>query len=65
MTDAEIPKICRDCKHCKRWVEISDWMPHWLPWKYTCEFQNPKSEQEPREWSYEKDDYICKKKEIA
>jgi len=60
MTDAEIPKICRDCKHCSRYNEISDWMPHWLPWKYKCEKANPGP---PKEWSYEKGDYICTEKE--
>lgn len=62
MSDSEIPKICRDCKHCHRYHEISDFMPSWLPWKYECVMANPGP---AKQWSYEKDDYICKKKEIA
>lgn len=59
MTDTEIPKICRDCKYCRRYQHISDWMPQWLPWKYKCE----KADPSPKEWSYEKNDYVCNEKE--
>ena len=60
MTDAEIPKICRDCKHCQRYHEISDWMPRWLPWKYNCDAVKSGT---AKQWSYEHNDYICLKKE--
>lgn len=60
-SDREIPKFCRDCVHCQRYQEISDWMPSWLPWKYECEVANPGP---PKVWSHEKGDYICEKKEI-
>lgn len=61
MTDVEIPKVCRDCKHCRRYQHISDWMPQWLSWKYKCDKANPGP---PKEWSYEKNDYVCTEKEV-
>ena len=36
MTDIEIPKICRNCKNCERYIEIGVFMPSWTPWKWRC-----------------------------
>lgn len=36
MTDADIPKICRNCKNCERYIEIGVFMPSWTPWKWRC-----------------------------
>lgn len=36
MTDREIPKICRNCKNCKRYIEVGIFMPDWTPWKWRC-----------------------------
>ena len=35
-SDSKIPKVCRDCKNCHRYLPISDWMPSWLSWEYEC-----------------------------
>lgn len=36
MTDAEIPKICRNCPNCEKYIEIGVFMPSWTPWKWRC-----------------------------
>ena len=36
MTDVEIPKICRNCKNCEKYIEIGVFMPSWTPWKWRC-----------------------------
>lgn len=42
MTDRDIPKQCRTCKHCKRYIEIPEYLPlyDWQPWKYNCQFKD-------------------------
>ena len=36
MSDREIPKICRNCKNCERYIEVGVFMPDWTPWKWRC-----------------------------
>jgi hypothetical protein len=36
MSDKEIPKICRNCMNCERYIEVGVFMPDWAPWKWRC-----------------------------
>lgn len=36
MTDANIPRVCRKCPNCQRFVKIGVFMPHWTPWEWSC-----------------------------
>ena len=36
MTNAETPKICRNCPNCEQYIEVGVFMPSWTPWKWRC-----------------------------
>lgn len=42
MTDRDIPKQCRTCELCKRYIEIPAYLPlyDWESWKYKCQFKH-------------------------
>lgn len=42
MTDRDIPKQCRTCELCKRYIEIPEYLPlyDWQSWKYKCQFKH-------------------------
>ena len=57
-SDRKIPNVCRDCLCCHRYLELSDWMPSWLPWDWKCQSQFGDKRH------YENGEETCPNKEI-
>lgn len=57
-SDRKIPKVCRDCRFCRRYIPVSDWMPSWLPWEYECQ------SKDGRRYDHENGVEVCSNKEF-
>lgn len=46
MTDAKIPKKCRNCKHCKRYSDGLMLLYDWVPWEWKCDIGKQNCEKD-------------------